>query len=157
MYDPTDTIQEINRKTLDALSLHMANYRDGKITLSELKVAIGAIWSTSSGITNEKVSELVDSFVNKFAKVEEPVQIAVFHNIKGGYEVIARWQPCTTTLTITLIKDGKTQTQTINEPTAVDARKKYENFVMKHQVSPDWASMIGEHKRLLVWTWKPQV
>lgn len=145
MYDPTDTIQEINRKTLNALSLHVANYRDGKITLSELKTAIGAIWSTSSGITNDKISELVDSFVNKFANVEEPVQIAVFHNITSGYEVIARWKPGTNFLTITLIKDGKIQTQTINETTSIDARKKYESFVTKHQVSPDWASMTGEH------------
>lgn len=52
---------ELSRKTLATLEDHMQRHNDGRITLEQLHVVVGALWDTTAGLVDRDVMNLLSA------------------------------------------------------------------------------------------------
>ncbi len=64
MYDPTNYIDELNRKTLESLKTLTQKYKEGQIDCNAFKTSLEAIWEVSAGLCSSEIGNLLSDALN---------------------------------------------------------------------------------------------
>ena len=139
MYDPTDIVDELNRKTFEAIQWALKSYSQGEISHSECAVAIKAIWTTVAGLVPREVQETLDDCLNKVKTVSSKHVVV----LASGNKIVM----------VSMVFGGKTIKLSVLAPTvsqkvtelidSSEANKKFDAMV-DQLVKQGWTKIFGE-------------
>lgn len=137
MYDPTDFHDELNRKTIGALSYLANQLSSGEISEYAFKTGIISIWNCVSGLVSDDVEAIIDDVLNKQAGVTGDEKTEIFLDRTNNLFYVVRGWSAGLTVHIDKMANGARSSTIKSFETAKEAndffKKAVEVFQQKYE------------------------